>query len=219
MTFVPLLFSVSTMMPTQAASEAPERTPAQVHIGHVMEAINGTPGGVGLLAILSEEAEIAARHAQLALSDPSNLESIQRHIHHVRHAIDPSTEAKGPGKGYGVLKAAEGVETHILLATKSRGATDNIKTHATHVAASASNVVTWSKMILAECDKALAASSPEDAAAAAGKIDELMRQILEGTDANGDGKVSWQKGEGGIAQVRQHMDLLVAGEASASSTG
>jgi hypothetical protein len=211
------LLLVLTPFQSNEAAPAPDRTPAEVHIGHVMDGINGTPGGVGLLSILSEEAEIAARHAGLALSDPSQLDAMQTHVRHVRHAIDPTTEAKGPGKGYGVVKAAESVETHIHLAMKSKGTTENIEKHGKHVSTSARNVVNWSKMILAESEKVLAATSPKDAETAAQRIEELTRFILEGTDANKDGRVSWDAGEGGIAQMKQHMELLRAGEATPST--
>lgn len=187
-------------------------SPARVHIGHVLEAVNGPPGGVGFLAILEEEAQIANRHAELALSDLASLESMQTHIHHVRHAVDPSTEEKGPGKGFGVLRAARGVETHILLAAKSEGKTDNIERHATHVATSARNIVTWSEAIVAESEKVLKADTAETAAPAVQKIAELTQFILEGRDTNGDAEVSWQEGEGGLVQVKQHAELLAKGE-------
>jgi hypothetical protein len=207
---IPLFLALTA--PLQAGAAADEPSPAQIHIGHVMTAINGTPGGVGLLTILSEEADIAARHAGLAVSDLSSLESIQLHVRHVRNAIDPAVEAKGPGKGYGVVKAAEAVETHIHLAAHSSGATEKIKLHATHVATSAGNVVTWSKAILAESEKVAKAKSADEAAPAARAIEALARQILDGTDANRDGRVTWEAGEGGIAQMKQHMAIMTGGD-------
>lgn len=205
-----LVSAIHLQTDTTTAPEAP--TPAQIHIGHVMSAINGTPGSVGLLTILSEEADIAARHAGLAVADLSSLDSIQLHVRHVRHAVDPTTEAKGPGKGYGVLKAAEGVETHIHLAAHSSGTTEKIQLHATHVAASARDVVTWCKAILAESEKVSKATTAEQAAPSARRIEELTRFMLNGTDANGDGRVSWEPGEGGIAQVRQHMEIMTGND-------
>ena len=122
-----LFFSVSF----QTSASMQEATPAQFHIWHVSKSINGTPGNVGLLTALEEEAGIAAQHAALAIGDLTNLESIQRHVRHVRHAVDPSTESGGPGKGYGLLRAAKGVATHIKLAANSDGSSENIELHAT----------------------------------------------------------------------------------------
>ena len=107
--------SLSLLVSGAVAASSQEPTPAQVHIRHVVDAINGTPDRVGLLSILEAEAKIAAQHAKLAAADTESLESMQLHIRHVRHAVDPSAEPKGPGKGYGVSKAAKDVETHIIL--------------------------------------------------------------------------------------------------------
>ena len=111
------------------------------HIGHVMDAWNDTPDGVGLLPAAVEEAGIAAQHASLAAKDPSNLDSMKRHTAHVLHAVDPTQIENGPGKGYGVKQGAEGAAKHIQAAANTDGASDAIKTHATHVATSARNTV------------------------------------------------------------------------------
>lgn len=197
-----------------SATEAP--SPAHIHIGHVLESINGPPGNVGLLTILEDEARIAARHAELAASDPTNLEGMKTHVHHLRHAIDPSKESAGPGKGYGAMRAARGVATHIMLATVADGHTENIERHATHVATSARNVVSWCELVIAESDKVLAAETAEAAAPSVQRIQTLIGYMLDGTDADGDGQVSWQQGEGGIAQARQHAELLARGEGMTS---
>jgi hypothetical protein len=55
----------------------------------------------------------------------------------------------------------------------------------------------------------------EDAADAAALLDELTRltdAILNGVDADGDGRIGWQEGEGGLAQAAQHMELLKRSE-------
>ena len=112
------------------------------HIGHVMDAWNDTPDGVGLLPAAVEEAGVAAQHASLAAKDPSNLDAMKRHAAHVLHAVDPSQIENGPGKGYGVKQGAEGAAKHIQAAANTDGASDAIKTHATHVATSALHVLT-----------------------------------------------------------------------------
>ena len=195
-----------------AQSLAQELSPAHIHIRHVMETMNGPPDNVGLLVILEAESAIAVQHANLAASDLSSLEAMQLHIKHVRHAVDPTKESAGPGKGFGVLRAAKGVETHITLSGRADGATENIKTHALHVATSAKNVVMWCEQLLAESAKVVAAETAEAAGDAVEKIAALAQQIVDGTDANKDGKTSWESDEGGIAQARQHMTILTNNE-------
>lgn len=210
--FVLSLSLLATAALQTGEAQAPSPSPAHIHIGHVLKSINGPPDNVGLMTILEDEARIAARHAELAASDLTNLEAMKTHIHHVRHAIDPSKEPAGPGKGYGALRAAKGVDTHIMLATTSDGHTENIERHATHVATSARNVASWCELVIAESDKVIAAETAEAAAPSVQRIQTLIRYMLEGTDADGDGQVSWQQGEGGIAQAKQHLELLARGE-------
>ena len=55
----------------------------------------------------------------------------------------------------------------------------------------------------------------EETAAATELLAELTAltdAILNGVDADGDGRVGWQEGEGGLAQATTHMGLLKRGE-------
>ena len=184
------------------------------HMGHVTMSWGDTPDNVGLLTILEEEAQIAAQHAGLAAQDLSDLSSMQTHTRHVRHAIDAASESGGPGKGYGIVKAAQGVSRHISLASNAGDASDNVKRHAEHVKSSAENVVKWGQEVMQLSEQVLSASAADQAAPSVQQIQELTQHIVNGTDADGDGRVSWQAGEGGVAQAKQHMDLMERGEVS-----
>ncbi len=182
------------------------------HMGHVVKSWGDTPDKVGLLTIAEQEAQIAAQHAGLAARDLSDLTSMQRHARHVRHAIDSSSESQGPGKGYGLSKAAQGVSRHITLASNAGDASDNVKRHSEHVKASADNVAQWGQEIMQLSERVLGASSADQAAPLVQEIQELTQHIVDGTDANGDSQVSWGPGEGGVAQAKQHMGLMERGE-------
>ena len=92
---------------TEATDQA-----AHAHMGHTADGWGDTPEGAGLLPTAVVEAGIAAQHAALA-AGAGDLAGMKRHIAHVLNAIDPTVEASGPGKGYGVVKAAKGAATHI----------------------------------------------------------------------------------------------------------
>jgi hypothetical protein len=47
------------------------------------------------------------------------------------------------------------------------------------------------------------------------EIETLTQAILVGSDANGDGTVSWEQNEGGLAQAAQHMQFMQEGEGMA----
>ena len=164
------------------------------HMGHVMDSFGDTPGKVGLLTILEQEAKTAADHAGYGKSNPS------AHMAHVRNALDPSMEKSGPGKGYGVIKAAEALIAHMDMARKAADANDSLKTHSEHAITSAKNVAGWAKQAM-EKSKDVSTKSMEE-------IIQLTQWILNGRDANGDGKISWQEGEGGIVQIKQHLGFV-----------
>lgn len=197
-----------------AAAAAPQITAqsaAHRHIGHVADMWRDTPDQVGLLVAAQMEAEVAGQHATLA-GGSGDLAGIQRHVVHVLHAIDPTTSERGPGKGYGLIKAAAGAAQHIELAAGSDDASNAVKTHANHVATSARNVVTWAEAIVEKAAMVASATDMESAKAMAEEIAAMADAILSGMDADGNGRVGWQEGEGGLEQAATHLRLMKEAE-------
>ncbi len=194
-----------------AMQSASAQSAAHRHIGHVADMFNGTPDNVGLLAAAQAEAEVAAQHAGLAAGS-DDLAGIQRHVAHVLHAIDPSTSERGPGRGYGLARAAEGCARHIGMAGGSDDASDAVKTHSNHVRTSCANVAAWAESV---AEKAAAVAGATDMAAAkvlAEEIAAMTQAIVSGMDADGNGRVSWGEGEGGLEQAATHLRLMKEAE-------
>jgi hypothetical protein len=216
MTGVPTPGQVQATAATRAAAaSAPVAVPAGpagVHIGHVVNAFSDTPNGQGLLPIAFAEAKIAAQHAALAARNPGNLDAMKLHAGHVINALDPSVVPTGPGLGYGVKKAATGVATHIELAAKAQGASANVVAHSVHIATSARNTVQRADQIVSLAKQVQAATSAADAAALVSQIVSQCEQLTAGADANGDGRITWEAGEGGLQQIQQHVNLMLAAE-------
>ncbi len=183
-----------------------------VHIGHVMQAFGDTPNMQGLLPVAMSDAKVAAQHAALGARDPKNLDAMKLHAGHVINAIDPTIVAKGPGSGYGVKKATQGVITHINLAAKATGASQNVITHANHVSTSAQNTLTRCDEAVQLAQKIQAATTAADAAALMSQLVSVTSQLTAGFDKNGDGRITWEAGEGGLQQADEHMKLMLAGE-------
>jgi hypothetical protein len=200
-----------------AATAAPAKLavpagPAGVHIGHVVNGFSDTPNGRGLLPTAMAEARVAIQHAGLAAKNTTSLDAMKLHAGHVINALDPTVVATGPGLGYGVKKAATGVATHIELAAKAQGASPNVVMHATHIAMSARNTVQRADQIVALAKQIQAATSATDAAALVSQMVSQCDQLMAGADANGDGRITWEAGEGGLQQVQQHVNLMLAAE-------
>lgn len=196
----------------QLTAQTPASTAGHNHIGHVMTMWKDTPGTQGFLPTAAAEAKVAATHAGLAAKSPDNLDAMKTHAGHVLNALDPTLEMKGPGAGYGVKKAAAGALQHIQFAAKTEGASKNILTHSGHVSASLEDVVQWTDAAIGTAQKIRAATT---AAAAAPLVTELVQQtnaIVGGMDANKDGKIGWQTGEGGLEQAQMHMGFMMKGE-------
>ena len=185
---------------------------AHNHIGHVMDQWRDTPEMAGFLPAAIAEAQIAARHASLAASDPSNVDSIKRHAAHVLHAVDPSQIESGPGNGYGVKQAAEGAAKHIMAAANSGDASGAVKTHAQHVATSTQNTVARADEIVMLAKRIAMSTSADDAASLVAELDGLAQALLSGVDANGDGRTGWQEGEGGLEVAQTHGNLMKQAE-------
>ena len=191
---------------------AAAQNPVHAHIGHAADTFRGTPDGMGLLPTAVAEAEIAHQHATLAGRDPSSLEGMQRHMGHVIHALDASRVESGPGLGYGVIPASERAAQHTELAAASEGASDAVKTHAVHVATAARSAASHAERAIEIAESIQGAETADDAAEMLAELTMLTDAILNGTDADGNGRIGWQEGEGGLAQATMHMGLIKQAE-------
>ncbi len=184
--------------------------PAGVHIGHIVNGYGDTPALMGLLPTAMAEARIAAQHATLASRQPTNLDYMKTHAGHVIHALDPTVVTAGPGQGYGLRKAANAVATHIELAASAEGASPQVVGHSKHIATAARNTVARSEHLVALAQKIQAATEAADAAALVSQMISLADQLIAGADANNDGRITWEQGEGGLQAADEHVKLMLA---------
>jgi hypothetical protein len=183
-----------------------------IHIGHVVNSFSDTPNNQALLTVAVAEARTAAQHAALAMRQPGNLEYMKTHAGHVLNALDPTRVPTGPGMGYGVKRAATGVMTHIDLAAKAGGASQNVITHAAHISISAKNTVARSDEAISLAEQIRAATSAADAAKLVEQLVSVTSQLITGADKNNDGRITPTEGEGGLQACEDHVKLLLAGE-------
>lgn len=204
-------------IPGQVAAAPPTATvalpagPVGVEIGFIVNAAPDTPGRQGLLAVAMAEARTAAQHAQLASRQPANLAYMKMHVGHVINAVDPAIVGAGPGTGYGLKQAAAAIADHLERAAAAREATGPQLAHAGHALASAQNVLERAQHIVELGERVEATTDPAAAASFVSQIVSYADQLVAGADANGDGRITWERGEGGLQQVDEHITLLLAG--------
>lgn len=186
--------------------------PAHAHMGHVAEAFGPAPDGQGLLPTAQAEAQVAIQHAALAARDLFDVAAMQLHSRHVLHAVDPSAIEGGPGLGFGVLRASQGVAQHIGMAAEAEGASDSVKLHSGHVAASARTVAARAEEIVALVGRIQAADTYDEAGGLVSRLQTLTQQLVSGHDADDDGRIMWHEGEGGLEQAEVHMGLMLRAE-------
>ncbi len=182
------------------------------HIGHVTTSYVDTPDKAGLLVVAFAEAQVASQHATLATRNTTDLAAMQMHAGHVLHALDPSIVKTGPGKGFGLRKAAGGVAQHIELAAKEPTASGNVKIHATHIAGAARATLARMDQAVTLANQIRGATDAKAAASLLGQLVSVCNQLLNGADTNADGRVDWGNGEGGLQQAQEHVTLMLAGE-------
>jgi len=85
-------------------------------------------------------------------------------------------------------------------------------THSNHVATSAGNVVQWSDEIIKTAQDVRSATDAKVAAGHVAHLNMLAQQLAAGVDADKNGQIGWQAGEGGLQQADMHMNLLLKGE-------
>jgi len=215
-----------SMAPVYAQAPA---SPAHTHIGHVMTSWKDTPEAKGFLPTAIGDTQVAMEQVERADLE-GRINDFWLYGGYVLNALDPGPETDAilktayarlpttyvkvevPGSGYGVKRAVAGALQHVQLAAKSDGASDNVKTHASHVTASLENVAKWTDEAIATARKLLEA---KDVGGGQILVDELTAQVGQiaiGVDANGDGQTGWQTGEGGLRQANTHMRLMMKGE-------
>jgi hypothetical protein len=218
-----VLLSMATVHAQAPASAA------HAHIGHVMTSWKDTPETKGFLPTAIGDTQIAMEQVERADLE-GRINDFWLYGGYVLNALDPGPETDAilktayarlpttyvkvevPGSGYGVKRAVAGALQHVQLAAKSDGASDNVKTHAAHVAASLENVAKWTDEAIATARKLLEA---KDVGGGQILVDELTAQVGQiaiGVDANGDGQTGWQTGEGGLRQANTHRRLMMKGE-------
>ena len=170
-----------------------------------------TPGNVGFLRLAEIEAASASEQADKALA-AEDLETMRTHLRKLLTALDPRTEASESVSRTGLIYATAAINANLSIAQQMEEASVNLRTQAGRAIVASDNVIEWSQGLADTTRAALQFQSLEPAREMMASARGSLNHIIYGKDANGDGKIGWQKGEGGLQQVREYVEYLAKGE-------
>lgn len=197
---------------------------AFIHIKHLLVSFPSTPGNIGLMVGLREQARQLNTQAGLLKNattggNPLLVQCIaQNMIDIIEGAPKNRPRTLSPlcgalnvtlsGDGFGLLgpKAyIASASTHASLAATQADATDTIKLHARHVIIATDNIKGWATSVDQDLHALL--TNPGDAA----KIQEVVTlsdHILNGVDINNDESIDPVPGEAGAITGYIHAQLM-----------
>jgi len=199
---------------------------ALVHIKHLLFAFPSTPGNIGLLVGLRDQARLLNSQAtQLKQAASSGNQGSVRSI--AQGMLDVLEGKNGPnarplqgnvpfpnitetGDGFGLLgQGGKGyiatASAHASLAATQADSTDTIKLHAGHVIIAMTNIKGWLTTVDNDVQGILA--NPADT----GKLQEIVTlsdHALNGVDINGDESIDPVPGEAGAITGYTHGQLM-----------
>ena len=185
---------------------------AMAHVNHVAKSWMETPNQVGLLTIARSEAAVARTHADLAVQRSTDSDWVKMQAVHIKHALQP--KGKGPGKGYGLIKAIEEVKQQMELAIASGDASDAVVFHGEQIIMSTDSILARIHTLEALTNRIINAPRGTDFSLQAETLSDLANHILTGEDLNQDGHIRWMQGEAGLDQELKYLEYLQEKEAA-----
>jgi len=199
---------------------------AFIHIKHLLVSFPNTPGNIGLLVGLVDQAQKLSSASQLlqSIAGSGNTAAIQCAAQSI---IDIAEGTQGShyqalsglcafqnitqvGDGYGLLGTGGYIangEAHASLAATQSDTTISIRVHAGHVTICLENMKGWISTI--DHDARTLLNNPNNTS----KVQEIVtlaNHALNGVDTNGDESIDPVPGEGGAVTAYFHGQLMAA---------
>ncbi len=178
-------------------------------VATITQSASDTPNRVGYLAVALQDAESMVQHATRAATLGSNSAALRNELLQIRQAMAADqAPVSGGASGFGLRRAVTAISERVGEAAAAVDASVNIRGEAVRIRRSARNVLERCDRIdglLAQLEQV---PDPKRAQRLFGDLQTLAEQVLTGVDANGDGLVTWRRGEGGLVTIRDHLHYL-----------
>lgn len=180
---------------------------SHVHIGHTLTGWVSTPDKKGLLTTAEQESRIVLDNASKAKTSTSLAEK-KKYMSNALHAVDPKIQTKGPGRGYGLVRAVTESIAHLQYAASSDDASANIRKTVPTIANKARQIASSANQLKVFGKAALSSSSINEFTALNNEFLTTAKQV------NGDGS----SGTYSLKQFRKDILAMVNKEKPAYTT-
>jgi len=220
-----ILISGIVLTGTGCATKSP--TIAHVHIGHVVDGWETTPGQTGLFEAAETFAQTSIEAAQRASQADASLESRKSDINALVLASYPeySADTEDPADGkvseakFGVRTALLEASRHIEFAADSDDASANVRAGARQFSINAQAVLDRCDLIAALGTETLEVNAVNEVDLLTAELLGLAQANLHGEDLNGDGIVGGQNSEEyGLKQLNLEIQEMINRENPPYST-
>lgn len=220
-----ILIALASLATVGCATKAP--TIAHVHLGHVVDGWETTPGQVGLIEAAESFAETSVEAAERASDKGASVATrksaveelvLASHPEYFNERIDPSNANSGEVE-FGVRSALLDASHHIEFSANSDDASANVR-------AGSKQFVLNAQAVLDRCDLIAALGIDTLGVDAVEEVDLLTVELLglalanlNGEDLNGDGVIGGPNPEEyGLKQLRSEIQDMIDREDPPYST-
>ena len=175
---------------------------SHAHVGHALTAWHGTPDEQGLFVVAESETQIAINETRKALKAATNRPLINEHLSNALHALDPYLQPKGKGLGYGAIRALDEATDHMLYASQSKDASENMVRMVHRFNDSQVNVSNKMKLAVEVIHLARKAKGHEQQELLT-HLQNTLHATLDGEDKDQNGEIGSTPQEIGLLQLRE----------------
>ena len=172
---------------------------SHAHIGHALTAWGATPDEQGLFVVAETETQIAIKESEKAIEDKTNKDAVDIHLSNILNVLNPDAGAE---QNYGAIHALSEAADHMLYASQSNDASDNMVSMVTEF--NDTQVFVANKLNLAKEIAHLAQNSTgQEQQDLLTHLQNTLYAVLDGDDKNQDGVVDANSKEAGLLQLRE----------------
>jgi len=194
-------------MAVSAAAFGQGASIAHIDLMRIWRQGEGTPAREGYLPLARDEARTALLHANQAIDAVGDTARLNAELGKVVNALNPEHEPRGPGKGYGLMRAAVGILAQMQVAASRPDASANVKAASQFIIPAADHVAQLSRDARLLADEVRA--NPGQPAEKVTQLRDHIADAINGRDEDGDGQITAP--EAGLTQITRKMaDLLKA---------